>query len=178
MEKSLVKQIPADKSGNFELDVTKEGFEDQEVNVKVKDLEATFKYSNLVINPLEVNAGKNATISVNLGNTGNAAGNESVKLLINGNVSDSKDVSLGVGNNTTVTFEHVEEVPGNYTVEIGGETATYNVKEKSSLLFYALGLIVLLIIGGAAYYFTKGGGNMEKLSEQIKELTNSIKSKK
>ena len=64
------------------------------------------------------------------------------------------------------------------TVEIGGETATYNVKEKSSLLFYALGLIVLLIIGGAAYYFTKGGGNMEKLSEQIKELTNSIKSKK
>ncbi|AKB84007.1 S-layer family duplication domain protein [Methanosarcina barkeri 3] len=167
-----------DKSGNFELDVKKEGFEDQEVNVKVKDLEATFKYSNLVINPLEVNAGKNATISVNLGNTGNAAGNESVKLLINGNVSASKDVSLGVGNNTTVTFEHAEEVPGNYTVEIGGETATYNVKEKSSLLFYALGLIVLLIIGGAAYYFTKGGGNMEKLSEQIKELTNSIKSKK
>jgi len=168
-----------DKSGNLELIITKEGFEDQEVNKKVKDFEASFKYSNLVIKPLEVNAGKNATISVDVGNTGNAAGNESVKLLINGNVSDSKDVSLGVGNNTTVTFEHTaKEVPGNYTVEIGGETATYTVKEKSSLLLYALGFIVLLIIGGAAYYFTKSEGNMAKLSEQIKELTNSIKPKK
>lgn len=167
-----------DKSGSLELGITKEGFEDQEINVKVKDFEAIYKYSNLVIEPLEVSAGKDATISVNVGNTGNAAGNESVELLINGNVSDSKDVSLGVGNNTTVTFEHAEEVPGTYKVEIGGENATYTVKEKSSLMLYALGFIVLLIIAGAGYYFTKGGGNMEKLSEQIKELTNSIKTKK
>lgn len=167
-----------DKSGNLKLGITKEGLENQEVNVKVKDFEAIFKYSNLVIKPLEVSAGKDATISVAVGNTGNAAGNESVELLINGNVSDSKDVSLGIGNNTTVTFEHAEEMPGTYKVEIGGETATYTVKEKSSLLLYALVFIVLLIIGGAGYYFTKGGGNMEKLSEQVKELTNSIKPKK
>jgi len=167
-----------DKSGTLELGLTKEGYEDQEVNVKVKDLEAIFKYSNLVIDPLEVSAGKNATISVNVGNTGNAAGNESVELLINGNISDSKGVSLGIGNNTTVTFEHAEDVPGTYKVEIGGENATYTVKEKSSLMLYILGFIVLLIIGGAAYYFTKGGGDMAKLSEQAKEFINSVKPKK
>ncbi|AKB52940.1 S-layer family duplication domain protein [Methanosarcina barkeri str. Wiesmoor] len=167
-----------DKSGNLELGLTKEGFEDQEVNVKVKDLEAIFKYSNLVIDPLEISAGKDATISVNVENTGNAAGNESVELLINGNISDSKDVSLGVGNNTTVTFEHAEEEPGTYKVEIGEETANYTVKEKSSLMLYILGLIVLLIIGGAAYYFTKGGGDVTKLSEQAKEFINSVKPKK
>jgi len=101
-----------------------------------------------------------------------------VELLINGNISDSKGVSLGIGNNTTVTFEHAEDVPGTYKVEIGGENATYTVKEKSSLMLYILGFIVLLIIGGAAYYFTKGGGDMAKLSEQAKEFINSVKPKK
>ncbi|AKB45735.1 S-layer protein domain-containing protein [Methanosarcina vacuolata] len=167
-----------DKRGTLELGLTKEGFEDQEINVKVKDLEANYTYSNLVIDPLEVSAGKDTTISVSVENTGNAAGNESVELLINGNISDSKDVSLGIGNNTTVTFEHAEEVPGTYKVEIGGENSTYTVKEKSSLMLYILGFIVLLIIGGAAYYFTKGGGDMSKLSEQVKELINSVKPKK
>ena len=159
-----------DKSGNLELSITKEGFEDKEVNVKVKDFEAVFEYSNLVIEPLEVSAGKDAAISINIGNKGNAAGNESVELLINGNVSDSKEVSLDVGNNTTVTFEYAEDVPGTYTVEIGGETATYTVKEKSSLLLYALIAIILLIVGGAAYYFTKGGGDIGAIQEKFKEL--------
>ena len=99
-------------------------------------------------------------------------------LSVNGNVTDSKEVSLDVGENTTVTFEHSEEVPGNYTVELGGETATYTVKEKSSLLLYALGAVVLLIIGGAAYFFTKGGGDMSMLQEKVQELINSIKPKK
>jgi uncharacterized protein YdeI (BOF family) len=166
-----------DKSGTIKLRVTKEGFEDQEANVKVKDFEAIFEFSNLVIKPLEVSAGKNTTISVDVANTGNAAGNNSVKLSVNGNVTDSKDVSLGVGNNTTVTFEHAEEVPGNYTVEVGEETATYIVKEKSSVLLYALGALVLLIIGGAAYYFTKGGGDMAKLNEQISEQIQKITKK-
>ncbi|WP_292380673.1 S-layer protein domain-containing protein [Methanosarcina sp. UBA289] len=159
-----------DKSGNLELSITKEGFEDKEVNVKVKDFEAVFEYSNLVIEPLEVSAGKDAAISINIGNKGNAAGNESVELLINGNVSDSKEVSLDVGNNTTVTFEYAEDVPGTYTVEIGGETATYTVKEKSSLLLYAFIAIILLIVGGAAYYFTKGGGDIGMIQEKFKEL--------
>ena len=160
------------------MSVTKEGFLGQDINVKVKDFEAIFKFSNLVIDPLEVSAGKDTKISVDVGNTGNAAGNKSVELSVNGNVTDSQEVSLDVGKNTTVTFEHVEEVPGNYTVEVGGETATYTVKEKSSVLLYALGAIVLLIIGGAAYFFTKGGGDMATLQKKVQELINSVNPKK
>ncbi len=160
-----------DKSGTFKLGVTREGFVNQEVNVKVRDFEALFEFSNLVIKPLEVSAGKDTKISVDVGNTGNAAGNKSVELFVNGNVTDSKNVSLKVGENTTVTFEHVEEVPGTYTIEIGGETATYTVNEKSSLLLYALGAIVLLIVGGAAYFFTKGGGDIGMVQEKIREFT-------
>jgi hypothetical protein len=160
-----------DKSGTLKLSVTKEGFLSQEADIKVRDFEAIFEFSNLVIKPLEVSAGKSATISVNVGNTGKVAGNKSVELSVNGNVTDSKEVSLDVGKNTTIAFEHVEEKPGNYTVEVGGETATYTVKEKSSLMLYALGAIILLIVGGAAYYFTKGGGDIGAVQEKFKELT-------
>jgi len=158
-----------EKNGNIKVSATKENFTDVNVNVKVKDLEASFNVSNLVVDPIEVSAGKNATISANVENIGNAAGNKSVELSVNGNVTDSKEVSLDIGKNTTVTFEHAEDVPGTYKVEVGGEAATYTVKEKSSLLLYALGAIILLIVGGAAYYFTKGG-DIEKLQEKFREL--------
>ena len=167
-----------DKNGTLKLSVTKQGFLRQDIDVKVRDFEAIFKFSNLIIDPLEVSVGKDATISVYVENIGNAAGNKSVELSVNENVTDSKNISLDVGKNTTVTFKHKEEVPGNYTVKVGGETATYTVKEKSSLLLYALIAIVLLIIGGAAYYFTKGGGDMATLQEKVKELINSVNPKK
>ena len=147
-----------EKNGTIKVIAAKEGFNNKTINVKVKDFEAIFKVSNLAVDPIEVSAGKNTTISANVENTGNAAGKYNATLSVNGNVTDSKEVSLDVGNNTTVNFEHGEEVPGTYKVELGGQTATYTVKEKSSLLLYALGAVVLLIIGGAAYFFTKGGG--------------------
>jgi hypothetical protein len=168
-----------DKNGTLKLSVTKQGFLRQDIDIKVRDFEAIFKFSNLVIDPLEVSAGKDATISVDVENTGNAAGNKSEELSVNGNVTDSKNISLDVGNNTTVTFKHNETVPGNYTVKVGGETATYTVvKEKYSLLLYALIAIILLIIGGVAYYFTKGGGDAAKIQEKVKELINSVNPKK
>jgi len=167
-----------EKNGTVKVIAAKEGFNNKTINVKVKDFEAIFKVSNLAVDPIEVSAGKNTTISANVENTGNAAGKYNATLSVNGNVTDSKEVSLDVGNNTTVNFEHGEEVPGTYKVELGGQTATYTVKEKSSLLLYALGAVVLLIIGGAAYFFTKGGGDMSMLQEKVQELINSIKPKK
>ena len=167
-----------EKNGTIKVIAAKEDFNNKSINVKVKDFEAIFKVSNLAADPIEVSAGKNTTISANVENTGNAVGKYNATLSVNGNVTDSKEVSLYVVNNTTVNFEHDEEVPGTYKVELGGQTAIYTVKEKSSLLLYALGAVVLLIIGGAAYFFTKGGGDMSMLQEKVQELINSIKPKK
>jgi S-layer protein (TIGR01567 family) len=168
----------AEKNGTLKVSASKEGFNDNSIDVKVKDLEAVFTVSGLKIDPSVVNAGKNTTISASVQNTGNAAGKYKAVLSVNGNATDSKEVSLDVGENTTVTFEHGEKVPGNYTVDLGGETATYTVKEQSSILLYVLGAFVLLIIGGAAYFFTKGGGDIATLQEKVQELINSIKPKK
>jgi S-layer protein (TIGR01567 family) len=167
-----------DKNGTIKVSASKKGFNTNSVDVNVRNYEAIFAVSSLIVTPKEVSAGKNATISATIVNTGNAAGNYTAALSINGNVTDSKEVSIGVGGNKTLTFSHKEEKPGNYTAELGEKTVTYTVKESSPILLYALVAVVLLIIGGAAYYFTKGGGDVGEIQEKVQELINSIKLKK
>ena len=168
----------AGEVGKLKISATGEGFLDKSVEVNVKDYEAIFEFSNLVIDPIEVSAGKDATITIDAENTGNAAGNYSVELVVNGSSVDSQQISLDVGESTTVTFEHSEEVPGTYTVEVGGQEATYTVKEKSSILLYALITIILLLGGGIAYMFTKGGWTVATLQAKIDELIRSVNLKK
>ncbi len=168
---------PANKTGTFELSVAKEGFANETASIEIKDFEAIFVVSNLVIDPLQVSAGDEATIKANIENTGNAAGNYSAELKVNGTVVDSQNLSLDVGQNTSVSFKHKEEVPGTYNVELGDQTATYTVKEKSSMLLYVIGAFALLVLGGIGYFFTKGG-NMEVLQEKLKGITDSINPKK
>jgi S-layer protein (TIGR01567 family) len=171
-----------EKNGTIKVSATKEGFTDNSIDVQVRALEPIFEVSNLTVNPAEVGTGKNATISANILNVGNAAGNYSAVLYINNNTTDSKDVYVDIGGNKTVTFAHSEEKPGNYTAELGDQTIKYTVKENSPILLYALIIVIVLLIGGAAYYFTKGGGDIGatqvKMQEKVQELISSIKLKK
>ncbi|MCC4770758.1 hypothetical protein FXV91_11370 [Methanosarcina sp. DH2] len=168
----------AEEVGKLKISATGEGFLDKSVEVNVKDYEAVFEFSNLVIDPIEVRAGKEATITIDAENTGNAAGEYDVELFVNGSSVDSQQISLDVGESTTVTFEHSEEVPGTYTVKVGGQEATYTVKEKSSMLLYALLTIILLLGGGMAYMFTKGGWTVATLQAKMNELVKSANLKK
>ncbi|HII81093.1 MAG TPA: hypothetical protein HA261_12065 [Methanosarcina sp.] len=164
--------------GKIKVSATGEGFLDKNIEVNVKDYEAIFEFSNLVINPIEVKAGKEATITVDAENKGNAAGEYNVELFVNESSVDSQKISLDVGENTTVTFKHAEETPGTYTVKVGGQEATYTVKEKSSMLLYSLIGIILLLTGGIAYMFTKGGWTVETLQAKVDELVKSANLKK
>lgn len=164
--------------GKIKISATAEGFLDKSVEINVKDYEAIFTFSNLVIDPIEVRAGKEAKISIDAENTGNAAGEYNVELIVNETSVDSQKISLGVGESTTVTFEHSEETPGTYNVEVGGQEATYTVKEKSSILLYSLIGIILLVAGGIAYMFTKGGWTVATLQAKVDELVKSANLKK
>ncbi|AKB20223.1 S-layer family duplication domain protein [Methanosarcina sp. WWM596] len=168
----------AEEIGKIKISATQEGFLDKSVEVNVKDYEAIFEFSNLVIDPIEVRAEKEATITIDAENTGNAAGEYDVELVVNGSSVDSQKISLDVGESMTVTFVHSEEVPGTYTVEVGGQEATYTVKEKSSMMLYALITIILLLGGGIAYMFTKGGWNAATMQAKIDELIRSVNLKK
>ena len=172
-----------DKNGTIKVSAIKKGFNNNSIDVKVRDLEPIFEVSNLTVKPMVVDVGKNVTINATIVNTGNAAGNYTAVLIINNNTTnESKGVHVEVGGNESVTFEHREETPNNYTVLLQGQPpeqgVTYTVKAGSSILLYALIVVVLLVIGGAAYYFTKGGGDVGALQEKVQELVSSIKLKK
>ncbi|WP_410508295.1 S-layer protein domain-containing protein [Methanosarcina hadiensis] len=164
--------------GKIKVSATAEGYLDKSVEVDVKDYEAIFTFSNLVIDPIEVRAGKEAKISINAENSGNAAGEYDVELIVNDTSVDSQKISLGVGESKTLVFEHSEEIPGAYKVKVGDQETTYTVKEKSSILLYSLIGIILLVAGGIAYMFTKGGWTVATLQAKVDELIKSANLKK
>ena len=164
--------------GKLKISATAEGFLEKSVDVDVKDYEAIFKFSNLVVDPIEVRAGKEAKITVDATNEGNAAGEYNVELFVNDTSVDSQQIALDVGESITLTFEHSEETPGEYSVKIADQETTYTVKEKSSALLYVLLGIILLLVGGIAYMFTKGGWTVATLQAKVDELVKSANLKK
>jgi S-layer-related duplication domain len=165
----------ATEAGTHKLIATKSGLLEAELDLKVSELAAKFEFSNIEISPLEIKQGKEATISVDVANTGTAAGDYTVDLKIDDVVVDSQLVSLSVGNSTTIEFTHVEEEPGTYEVKVGSLTTTYEVFEKSGTIFYVLGAIALAAVGGAAYLFTAGGWTVEIAQAKAAEAIEALK---
>lgn len=165
----------ATEPGAHKLVATKSGMSDAELDLKVNELAAKFEFSNLAITPLEIKQGQDATISVDVANTGTAAGDYTVDLKINDVVVDSQLVSLSVGNSTTIQFKHKEDEIGTYTVKVGGLTTTYEVFEKSGTILYVLGAIGLAAIGGIAYLFTAGGWTVEIAQAKAAEAIETIR---
>lgn len=132
------------EAGTLRLQASKEGFETKSISLSVEDLKANFVFSELRVNPSEVKTGKEATISVKVTNKGNAAGIENVELLVNGNVTNSKELSLEPSENSTLEFIHMEAEEGNYTIQIEDQTLNYEVVKKLPFLGVPLSLAVLL----------------------------------
>ena len=160
--------------GTHKLVATKSGFLDAELNLEVQELAANFEFSNLRITPLDVEEGEEATFSVDVTNTGTAAGEYTADLKVNGTVVDSQTVSLGMDESQTIEFKHTEEEPGVYTAEVGDLSEEYEVFESSGTIWYILGAIVLLVAGGVGYLFTAGGWTVEIAQAKVDEAIQSI----
>ena len=166
------------EAGKIKITAVKDGYTNESETINVKEPEASFEFSNLVIDPIEVNAGKDVTISINAENTGNAAGDHDVELVVGGSTVDTQTISLAAGESTTVTFTHKEEEPGTYNVKIEDQELSYTVTEKSSTWLYIIGALVLVIAGGAVYMFSKKGMNTAQLQQKMQEILDNVKTKK
>lgn len=89
--------------------------------------EAEFELSNLSISPKEVEPGKPVSISVKVANIGDLTGSKEIKLKINGTTAATKEVTLGVGASTTVSFTVTKDEPGTYKVEVDGLSGSFKV---------------------------------------------------
>ncbi len=88
---------------------------------------ANISVSNLVISPVEVDAGGLVNISVTVANTGDLAGTYGVTLVVDDKKADARDVSVAGGASSSVSFS-IAGSPGQHTVNVNGLSGTYTVK--------------------------------------------------
>ncbi len=162
--------------GMHKLTATKTGYLDAELNLEVLALEAKFEFSNLVVSPLEVKIGKDVTITLDASNTGKAEGEYNVDLMINGNLTESRTVTLAVDESTTIEFTVAKDEPGTYLVEANGLSGTFEVLEKSGgVAIYVLGILGVFAAVAVGYMFTAGGWTVEMVTAKVAEFIESVR---
>jgi len=93
-----------------------------------------------------------STITVQVTNLLAVAGAATVVLLVNGQAVDAQVVSLAASGTAPVTFRHVFDAAGSYTVAVGSQTATAAIAEPPIevwVLALAGGLLVVGLAVGA-----------------------------
>jgi len=116
-----------------EVDGLTGGFE-----VKAPPKPAEFEFSNLRIfypgvTPPEVEVGQTVTVTVSIeaDNVGELEGSRTVELKVDGEVIDSKEVTLEGGASATVLFE-LTRGEGTHEIEVEGFTESFTVNPKPS----------------------------------------------
>jgi hypothetical protein len=92
---------------------------------------ASFAVSNLTVTPGTINSDETVTISVDIMNTGETAGNYTAALKINGSQEATQDVELEGGASKNVNFSISKNVPGDYTVSLDSLTGKFSVIDKT-----------------------------------------------
>jgi len=100
----------------------------------------------LRVSPQQASAGQPVTISTNVVNSGDEAGNYNVVLKINGNVEQTKAVSVGSQVAQPVKFTVTKSEPGTYTVAIDGQQSSFTIPGDTAPQASASGGLIALIV--------------------------------
>jgi hypothetical protein len=111
--------------------------------------QAQISLQYLSVNPHQAAANQPLTITGNVVNTGDQAGNYNLALKINGKVEQTRSVSVGPQATQPVKFTVAKPEPGTYTVDIGGQTVSFTIlgASRNSGSPSRGGLLAILIIG-------------------------------
>ena len=102
------------------------------------------------------------TISANVVNRGGQTGSTRVALKINGQVEETKLVTVGPGGSRPVKFTVTKAEPGTYTVIMGSQRASFLVTEGTAggistdggvIVMILLGFLVIAVIIVVAFSF-------------------------
>jgi hypothetical protein len=95
---------------------------------------AAFTVSELGINPLIADSGKNVEVSAIVKNTGDLSGTYQAILSVDDVAVQTKEVMLNGGGSLTVNFSLTPDTAGQHRVSIGGLLAPFEVKSPPPLL--------------------------------------------
>lgn len=88
---------------------------------------AEFEVSNLTFSPSEVEAGEPVIISAMVKNVGDLEDTYTIELKIDGEIQETKGVTLAGGATETVSFMVTKDTSGAYTIEVNGLQRALNV---------------------------------------------------
>ncbi|MEM0313034.1 MAG: CARDB domain-containing protein, partial [Candidatus Bathyarchaeia archaeon] len=89
---------------------------------------AEFSLRDLFVHPDEVYVDEPVTVSVNVTNIGDEAGNYTVTLIFDGEPFENRTVSLRGGEFSVLEFSVVAKTEGNHTVAVGNLTAGFRAR--------------------------------------------------
>jgi PKD repeat protein len=104
----------------------------------------------LNINPQQTSANQPVIILTNVVNSGDEAGSLNVALKINGQVEQTKIISVGPQATQPVKFTVTKAQPGTYAIDIGGQTSSFTILGASSTSTSRsanVGMIAILFFG-------------------------------
>jgi len=123
-------------------------------------LPAKFELNDFVINPAQLGVGEPVAISTTVQNTGEAEGNYTLTLKINGKIEQSKETTLAGGESTRVSFTVTKDNPGTYAVAVDGLTGEFIVLASASPpwvnLYWWLLLLAVVVAILLTYFLTIG----------------------
>ncbi|MGD9115930.1 MAG: hypothetical protein PVJ61_01930 [Dehalococcoidia bacterium] len=109
-------------------------------------LPADFSAGGLTIYPDEVEIGELVVMSVMVVNSGEAEGNYAVRLTVNGEITNTKEVVMP-GGSQQVVFSLTEGKAGDYAVEINGLESSFTVLKPSIFPIALPGAVSWVIVG-------------------------------
>jgi len=112
------------------------------------------KYIN--VNPQQAYANQPVTISTNVVNSGDESGSYTVDLKINGQVEQTKMVSVGPQGTQPVKFTITKAQPGTYTVNIGDQKSSFTVTDAGSRPSAGMGEGFLIAVAAAVIVILVG----------------------
>jgi len=108
----------------------------------VSPLATAFVISDLTISQSKVKIGESLTIAAVVTNTSIATGTHTVSLKLDGEVVDTKGVTLASGASETVSFTVTKDVAGTYSVEVDGLSDSFMVASEAGANWALIGGII------------------------------------
>ena len=140
--------------------------------VRLIPADMTAKY--ITVSPQQASANQPVTISTNVVNKGGQTGSYNLVLKINGEVEQTKAISVSPGVARPVTFTVTKAEPGTYVVEIGSQQSSFTITGADSsttgsmpagaLIIFMLAGIVLLV--GIMVILLRRESQTEKTAEK------------
>ncbi len=149
-------------TGDHTLKAEKEGYDSISKKITVTSLVQV----NSLSLPDKASAGQNIKIAAGVQNTGQVPDSRNLELRVDGNLTDSKNVTLQAGENKTIDFSYKPKDPGTYRISLDGQSKTINV-EKAQTSNWLVALILILLIAIGAGYYLYSTGELDKLKEKI-----------